>query len=316
MTIRWALTCTIVTICILAACTLAIIPTPFTAASDIVPLHARVALVGDLQRTSVLEVWRERNDRQRAALIRQIRASRPDALITLGDHVFWGPSTEDWQYFDRVMQPIRELNIPVFPVLGNHEYFGSDAAMMENVKQRFPSFDSTYYYTVIDSVAYVLLNTNYRDIGMRAMSIQRDWYITTMHRLDNDPSVLFIVVCGHHPPFTNSTVVDDDDILQSFFVPAFVHSKKGAIWFSGHCHAYEHFFYDTKHFVVSGGGGGPRQRLLIKEYAQHADQYDGPMVRPFHYCIVQREGPILYFEMHPLHTTTPTPGDAFAIKRK
>lgn len=301
---------------LLIACASVVVPTPFSAPTPTFRHHARIAIIGDLQRTGFIEVWRERNDVQRAALIRQIRSSRPDALITLGDHVFWGSSDDDWEYFDRVMKPIRDSKIPVYPILGNHEYFGSDEGMLQRVRDRFPTFDSTYYHVVIDSIAFVMLNTNYRDIGMKAMSAQRRWFLRTIIKLDNDPSVQFIIVCGHHPPFTNSTVVDDDDILQSYFVPVFTQSTKGAIWFSGHCHAYEHFFYDTKHFVVSGGGGGPRQRLLTGELAQHADQYDGDMVRPFHYCTVQRQGPVLKFEMEPLHTFTPAPGDAFAVQKR
>jgi hypothetical protein len=301
---------------IVAACATMVIAPQYPTQIQTHRPNVRVAVVGDVQRTGIVEVWRERNDVQRVALMRQIRSERPDVLVTLGDHVFWGASDSDWEYFDRLMKPIRDAKIPVFPILGNHEYFGSDADMLEHVKQRFPTFDSTYYYKVIDSVAYVFLNTNYRDIGMVAMSAQRRWYLRTMIRLDNDPGVQFIVVCGHHPPFTNSTVVFDDDILQSYFVPAFTHSTKGAIWFSGHCHAYEHFYKDTKHFVVSGGGGGPRQHLLTGPLSQHDDMYDGQVLRPFHYCTVERAGNILKFEMHPLHTEPDTPGDVFAVQRR
>ncbi len=275
-----------------------------------------VGVIGDTQRTGIIEVWRERNDLQREGLMGQLNSAHPDALLILGDMVFYGSSSADWEYFDDLMKPIRRSGIPVYPLLGNHEYFGDDDDMLHSVRERFPTFDSTWYSLVIDSVAYVMLNTNYRDIGMKEMGRQHSWYMRTMHRYENADSVMFIVVCGHHPPYTNSTVVDDEDILQSYFVPAYMLSKKGAVWFTGHCHAYEHFYKGLKHFVVSGGGGGPRQRVLTGMYQQHIDMYEGGMVRPFHYCLVQRREKTLYVKMVPLLTKAHTPADSFAVASK
>ena len=277
--------------------------------------HPVVGIIGDTQRTAFIEVWRERNNPQREALLRQIARERPDVLLHLGDMVFYGSYEDDWRYFDNVMSPIRSAGIPIYPVLGNHEYFGTDETMFEYVRERFPMVDSLWYSVVIDSVAYMMLNTNYRDFGMQVMSRQWEWYNQQMQEYEENDSVLFIVVLGHHPPYTNSTVVDDEDVLQQYFLPAYMLSRKSAVWFSGHCHAYEHFYKDLKHFVISGGGGGPRQRLLTKEYQQHIDMYDGGMVRPFHYCTVERRDSVLHVTMHPLRLRgiRPEPADSFAI---
>ena len=275
--------------------------------------NARVAIIGDTQRTALIEVWRERNNPQRRALLEQLARERPNALLHLGDMVFYGSYADDWRYFDEVMSPIRDAGIPVFPIYGNHEYFGSDEEMKSFVQERFPVLEEPWYSMVIDSVAYVMLNTNYRAFGMKVMSEQRKWFFQTMSMYDKADSVIFIVVLGHHPPFTNSTVVDDDNILQQYFLPAYMFSRKGAVWFSGHCHAYEHFFYGLKHFVVSGGGGGPRQRVLTDRYQQHIDMYDAGPVRPFHYCIVQREDSVLNVVMQPLETVTAIRGHSFSV---
>lgn len=276
-----------------------------------------VGIIGDTQRTSLLEVWRESNNPQRELLLRQLARKRPDALIHLGDMVFYGSYADDWVYFDSVMAPVRQAGIALYPILGNHEYFGSDDVMLQHVHDRFPEMQQTWYSTVIDSVGYVFLNTNYRDIGMKSMEQQRRWFLSTMHAYERADSVLFIVVCGHHPPYTNSTVVDDEELLQQYFLPVYMLSRKGAVWFSGHSHAYEHFYIDMKHFVVSGGGGGPRQRMLTGEYEQHIDMYDQGMVRPFHYCTVERSGTVLHVAMHPLRTpgVEPFVADSFAVAR-
>lgn len=272
-----------------------------------------VAVIGDTQRTGFVEVWRETNNPQREQLLRQLAEHHPDAIVHLGDMVFYGSSTADWTYFDNATKPIRDKNIPVYPLLGNHEYFGSDETMLKNVRDRFPAFRTTWYSMVIDSVAYVMLNTNVSDIGLKEMSKQHKWYRSTMSAYEHSDSVAFIVVAGHHPPFTNSTVVSDAELLQMYFVPTFMLSQKSAVWFSGHCHAYEHFYMGLKHFVVSGGGGGPRQRVLRQPHQRHIDMYEAPMVRPFHYCTVQRDGSHLNIRMHPLKTKRKTLADRFTI---
>jgi hypothetical protein len=52
---------------------------------------------------------------------------------------------------------------------------------------------------------------------------------------------------------------------------------------SGHTHAYEHFVEDGKHFIVTGGGGGPRVSLHTGQDQRHRDLFVGPAPRPFHY---------------------------------
>jgi Icc-related predicted phosphoesterase len=262
--------------------------------------HKRVLVVGDLQRTSVLEAWRERNEVQQKMLIRQAAHEALDAVVLLGDQVFWGCSEDDWGYFDALIQPIRDQGISVFPILGNHEYFGWTAGMLTQAQQRFPNLTEGPRQVVMDSVAWLLLNTNYRDIGMKAMSRQHTWFVRRLRSLDSNASVKAVIVCGHHPPFTNSMVVDDDEILQSYFVAPFIQSKKTAIWFSGHCHAYERFEVGGKHFIVSEGGGGPRHRLFRGILQQQPDLYEGEIVRPFHYCLVTRDANALQVEMVPL----------------
>ena len=56
--------------------------------------------------------------------------------------------------------------------------------------------------------------------------------------------------------------------------------------FSGHAHTYEHFVKNGRHFVVSGGGGGPRVELLEGADRRHRDLYRGATPRPFHYLVV------------------------------
>lgn len=273
-----------------------------------------IAVIGDQQRTSEMEVWRERNTIH-ADLVEQAIEAKPGALILLGDQVFRGSSADDWRFFDWIMRPVKKARIPVYPLFGNHEYLGDDEVAYKNMSARFPVLKSTWYSVVIDSIAFVMLNTNFDEFSRDSAVIELRWFKTRIRQLTANSAVKCIVVCGHHPPFTNSTIVSDEHILQKYFIPIFERSEKSRLWLSGHCHAYEHFRHGNVHYVVSGGGGGPRQILYVDEnLRRHDDFYQGGTIRPFHYLLLRRSGTTLGVEMVPL-AGRESIGDTFAISR-
>ena len=99
-----------------------------------------IAAVGDLQRTSLWEymIGRESNDVERREIINNISKQNPGAVILLGDMVFEGDNIDHWKYFDTLMIPLEKKNIPVFPVIGNHEYWGKNRIAFHYLTDRFP----------------------------------------------------------------------------------------------------------------------------------------------------------------------------------
>ncbi len=274
--------------------------------------NLRVAVIGDLQRTDLWEVWREQN-KIHSQLMQQVADECPDALILLGDQVFTGSSSEDWKFFDQIMQPVRRTGIPVFPIFGNHEYLGQDRVAYKNMAARFPAIRSTWYTVVVDSIGFVMLNTNFDEFNRDSAVKELRWFKTRMRQMTANPAIRCIVVCGHHPPFTNSAIVPDEHILQTYFIPIFERSHKSRLWLSGHSHSYERFQHNNVRYVVSGGGGGPRHILYLEEtLRRHDDFYPGGTVRPFHYLALQREITSLRVEMIPLYGLQ-SPGDSFVI---
>src|SRR5215472_2753582 len=62
------------------------------------------------------------NSRARQALVRKIAAEHPAAIFIGGDIPFEGAQWRDYDDYLRETERWRDLRIPVFPVLGNHEY--------------------------------------------------------------------------------------------------------------------------------------------------------------------------------------------------
>lgn len=249
-----------------------------------------IAVIGDQQQTSRYEIWRERKGAH-ADVVQKMISRSPDALVLLGDMVFDGSYDADWAFFDALMKPVAEAGIPAFPVYGNHEYLRSSRGADMNMRRRFASLRSTWYTVTMDSVAFVMINTNFDRISKAMCLQQQRWYDSTLAALERDASVRCITVCGHHPPFTNSMNVSDHQVLQAEYVPAFLRNSKSRLWLSGHSHALEHIRVQGRDFVVTGGGGAPRHKLMADDELRHPHagrQRKCRTISPFHFLMLKR----------------------------
>ncbi|MDC0749425.1 metallophosphoesterase family protein [Polyangium mundeleinium] len=264
-------------------------PAPTRAAPIVVPLRegGRVAVVSDLQRTALVErlfLRAEQNDAERTGILAALTAARPDATLLLGDHVFLGASSRAWAFFDRLVEPLRAAGVELLPILGNHDCWSIGPRGLRHYFSRFPRLEGSRFYTArLGPLGIVALDSNRIFMPARQWDEQSLFYNKTLARLDADPDVRGILVLVHHPPFTNGTVTGPSALTQRTFVPAFLRSRKAVLMLSGHVHAYEHFVREGRHFVVCGGGGGPRHRLRPKERQMFRDLFDGPSIRHFHF---------------------------------
>jgi len=265
--------------------------------------HARhFCAVGDLQRTSALEFWRERNDRERRLVVAALAREQPAFLVSLGDLVFDGASDQHWGRLDRLLTPIRRANIALWPVPGNHEYWGPNSRALRNYFARFPHLRGRHHYVLrLGTLALVMTDSNHKDLGKRRWGAQLAWYRQTLKQLDADPTVRGVLVLQHHPAYTNSTVTQDEAHIKRMLVPPFVAAQKTLAMISGHVHSYERFFRGGKTFIISGGGGGPRVKLAQGAKRRHRDdRYPGPALRQFNFLCFHPEAQGLRVVVHGL----------------
>ena len=258
-------------------------------------------LLGDPQRTSFWEllIFREQNDGARQALFDEIARENPGVVLLLGDLVSQGDDDREWVKFDTFATRIRQNHIPMYSVLGNHDYYGDTQDALANFFERFPHQQKRLWNSFrLKSVAFILLNSNISQMTRAQAQEQQEWYEKQLAEDQADSTVTAIVVACHHPPYTNSTIVSDNKEVLKDFVGPYVRTPKARLFFTGHCHSYEHFEQGGKQFVVSGGGGGPRQAVTCdaKQW-RHADLYKGDPIRAFHFCRVTIESDGLKVEM-------------------
>lgn len=251
-----------------------------------------IMVIGDTQRRSLLEFWREDNKKQTRVLLEEIARQKAGMAIHLGDMVFSGADAGHWRELDEGLKKVREAGIPVFPILGNHEYWSQPKRAMAHIAARFPHLGGRKWYGFIfRRTGFIMTDSNFSRLTAAENGEQQKWYREELRRMEQSGEVDFIVVCAHHPPFTNSRTVKPDIKVRERLAAPFLRATKGGIFFSGHCHAYERFEMGGKYFIVSGGGGGPRQRVETDERRRrYADRFQGPGIRFLHMCRMEVEG--------------------------
>ncbi len=225
------------------------------------------------------------NKRATEALFTDILAHEPTELFLLGDVVNLGYKDSRWTFIDTALVLARERGFNVHAILGNHELMGRPGPGERNFQSRFPGHVRTGYMVVRDSIAVVLLNSNFSKLSKEDVKRQDEWYRRTLARADSMPEVHSIIVCCHHSPYSNSKMVGSSPSVQDHFVAPFLKARKTSLFISGHAHLYQHFKNGEKHFFVIGGGGG-LHHPLSKNSGPHVclePDYD-PL---FHFLTVQ-----------------------------
>ena len=216
---------------------------------------------------------------------------RPGSLFILGDVVTLGYKKKKWITMDAYLDSCRKAGIQVTALLGNHDVMTKSRKGETQFQKRFPDHNKTGYYRVVDSVAIVFLNSNFRKLSPDEFDHQQAWLHTTLQSLDNDPAVITTLVTCHHAPYSNSRIVGSSKNVQEHFVPEFLQSKKARLFITGHSHNYEHFKYGGKDFLVIGGGGGLSQPVSKKEKGY--DDLSSSYKPQFHYLVLRRHGSAL-----------------------
>jgi len=249
-----------------------------------------IAFTSDTQQP----MWEEKlllksNHNQKATemIFKDVQTVRPSAFFILGDVVSLGYKNNKWKAIDSYIKQCSQDSIPVYATLGNHEVMFNTKKGTANFLTRFPMYKSAGYTEIIDSVAVVLLNSNFAKMTAAEILAQDNWYSNSIKTLDKDDAIKFIIVGCHHSPYTNSKIVKPSMAVRQNFIPAFINSKKCVLFLSGHSHNFERFNIQGKYFVVIGGGGGLHQPLYASAVTPDLSADYKPM---FHYLLVRRFG--------------------------
>lgn len=260
--------------------------------SEIDSSKKHFVLVGDTQSTSHWEFWRERNEKERELIIDEITRSEPAFVVHLGDLTTRGSSQKHWNRFDDLHKELWRKNIPYFPILGNHEFYGNDQKALDHYFDRFPHLEKKRWYSFTwKNIGLILLDSNFPALTKEQIEEQAQYYLGELKRFEQDKGINYVFVCCHEPPFTNSRVVAPNEKTKMYFADPFVKFSKTCLFLSGHSHTYERFLVEGKFFIVSGGGGGPRHTVTTDPQRRpFNDLFPGAELRFFHFCEIKAKG--------------------------
>ena len=252
----------------------------------------RIYFISDVQTPLLLEkmvLKAYKNEEARDILFEDILLNHPVNLLMLGDLTSRGSVEETWSPLDDFMNSLKIIGTKVYAIPGNHEYMSRSSGGTSMFIQRFQKEWLSGYVVRIDSLAIVMLNSNIDKIADNELEKQLKWYKTTMISLDYDPAINAIIVCTHHPPYSNSKIVGSSEQVQKLIIPDFETSHKSLLFISGHSHNLEYFSGNFgKHFLVIGGGGGLTQPLTPRNRSKHHDLLLQDLKPLYFYLIIEK----------------------------
>jgi hypothetical protein len=214
----------------------------------------------------------------------------------LGDVVGVGSNNRKWVGIDKFIDNCKKNDIAVHALLGNHDIMWSRSRGEINFQKRFPDNVDVGYVSITDSLAVVMLNSNFKKLSAKEIDKQEKWYVSELGKLNADGAIKAIIVSCHHAPYSNSRIVGSSTPVQHYFVPPFIQTPKCCLFITGHAHAFEHFNYAGKDFLVIGGGGGLHQPLDTS--ARRRPDIASGYKPAFHYLSIERSNDALLITSH------------------
>ncbi len=216
--------------------------------------------------------------------LKEIEMIKPDFVISTGDAYYgYGGTFERFRNeIDYFVAMSRQISVPFFNVLGNHE-LGGGGMRKDYVKQRFGNTYGSFDY---GNSHFIILNTEEKGKEGTIMDEQLEWLKKDLER---NRKAKNIFVFMHRPMFS---VIDPDLLFRKSFKDKMNRDLLHSIFkefnvkavFAGHEHLYSETVKDGIRYIVTGGGGSPL--------------YQSPRGGGFfHYIIVSVKGNDIKFDV-------------------
>jgi hypothetical protein len=212
----------------------------------------------------------------RRALVEKIALEHPAAILIGGDLVYEGSHADDYRVYQSETRRWADEKIPVFPVLGNHEFKGCGTDVgpcLENWWNTFGSLRPYRWYSVTigSNLRALILDS---DAALTKGSEQRAWLEQQIRDANTDPNIRFILIMLHYPPVRDPfypSMRDEKEIYR--YLSWRVKSLRPQVIVVGsHVHNYERYYRNGVTYLVSGGGGAkpvPSARMFGEKSKLH-----------------------------------------------
>jgi predicted phosphodiesterase len=185
-------------------------------------------------------------------LIQKILERKPHFIIHLGDMIS-KPNEKEWKEFFEISKTI---NIPFFPVIGNHEV--ADTTRGEEIyRKQFVLPDGKTYYAFQAGGAFFVILDSEKKKG-KIVDEQEAWVETTLSSSNEKFKFVFI----HRPlflpmdSFKTGKAMDKYPIERDRLHQLFMKTGVKTV-FAGDDHRYDRTEKSNILYIITGGGGAP-----------------------------------------------------------
>ncbi len=185
-------------------------------------------------------------------LIQKILKREPRFIIHLGDMIS-RPNEKEWKGFFEISKAI---DIPFFPVVGNHEV--ADTTRGEEIyrKQFILPEEKTYYAFQTGGALFVILDS---EKGKRKIMDDQWLWLKDILSSSNTPLKMVFIHRPLFPPVDSlklGKAMDKYPLARDDLHQLFVKTKVKAV-FQGDDHRYDRMVKDQILYIITGGGGAP-----------------------------------------------------------
>lgn len=213
-----------------------------------------------------------------AALETEVRQSSIRLIVTTGDNIYFDPlragtGAQDDDWFFGFYQPYRYLlaQIPVYPVVGNHDTDDTEAS--DDLNQIFDNFylrqrhqagelciarteqSLTYTFRFGATLQFLCVDTT-RDerSSKRFVELEPEFAFCARTLTTPQPAPYWQIVVSHHPPLCAGPYYGNDDALRRVVAPL-LELRPGRLMLSGHEHNFQHSRCNGVDYLITGAGG-------------------------------------------------------------
>jgi len=195
--------------------------------------------------------------------------TKPDAVLMLGDNFYFrltGVDDPRWQtVFEQVYSP-KDLAVPFYACLGNHDYDGDNYSIELAYAKAHPQarfkLPNRYYRVDLPAdrpiLTLIMLDSNKDNMTEAQWAEQIQWLKTEL----SGKRAPWTICCAHHPMFSNGYVFFNG-VLQQDWGKAMEEAKVD-FYLTGHEHNLQHLEIPgwKQTFLVAGGGGAHQHPLF------------------------------------------------------